>query len=87
MYVCSKWIVKNKLKSYINSSSILRYLLVEYNIFLCTFVILHISSHTQPYESVSRRVPSWSFFPACDGENQRVYIRFRSADAVQEEVF
>ncbi|XP_015371775.1 PREDICTED: chromosome transmission fidelity protein 18 homolog [Diuraphis noxia] len=44
------------------------------------------SNHTQPYESVSRRVPSWSFFPASDGENQRVYIRFRSADAVQEEI-
>lgn len=50
-------------------------------------IVLHVFSHTQPYESVSRRVPSWSFFPACDGENQRVYIRFRSADAVQEEVF
>ncbi|KAL4090783.1 hypothetical protein QTP88_025559 [Uroleucon formosanum] len=44
------------------------------------------SNHTQSYESVSRRVPSWSFFPACDNENQRVYIRFRSADAVQEEI-
>lgn len=44
------------------------------------------SNHTQPYESVSRKVPSWSFFPACDDENQRVYIRFRSADAVQEEI-
>jgi len=46
-----------------------------------------ISSHIRAYESVSRRVPSWSFFPACDDENQRLYIRFRSADAVQEEVF
>lgn len=43
-------------------------------------------SHTQPYESISRRVPSWSFFPACDDENQRVYIRLRSADAVHDEV-
>uniref|UniRef100_A0A2S2NZK5 Chromosome transmission fidelity protein 18 n=1 Tax=Schizaphis graminum TaxID=13262 RepID=A0A2S2NZK5_SCHGA len=43
-------------------------------------------NHLRPYESVSRRVPSWSFFPACDDENQRLYIRFRSADAVQEEI-
>lgn len=43
-------------------------------------------SHIRPYESVSRRVPSWSFFPASDDENQRLYIRFRSADAVQEEI-
>ncbi|KAF0755680.1 chromosome transmission fidelity protein 18 [Aphis craccivora] len=43
-------------------------------------------SHIRPYESVSRRVPSWSFFPACDDENQRLYIRFRSVDAVQEEI-
>ncbi|XP_025199726.1 chromosome transmission fidelity protein 18 homolog [Melanaphis sacchari] len=44
------------------------------------------SNHFCPHESVSRRVPSWSFFPACDDENQRLYIRFRSADAVQEEI-
>ncbi|XP_026823474.1 chromosome transmission fidelity protein 18 homolog [Rhopalosiphum maidis] len=43
-------------------------------------------NNLRPYESVSRRVPSWSFFPACDDENQRLYIRFRSADAVQEEI-
>ncbi|XP_060851143.1 chromosome transmission fidelity protein 18 homolog [Rhopalosiphum padi] len=43
-------------------------------------------NHLRPYECVSRRVPSWSFFPACDDENQRLYIRFRSADAVQEEI-
>lgn len=45
------------------------------------------SSDTRSYESVSRRVPSWSFFPATDDENQRVYIRFRSEDSVQNEVF
>lgn len=43
-------------------------------------------SNNQPYENISRRVPSWSFFPAVDDENQRVYIRFRSEDAVQNEV-
>lgn len=45
------------------------------------------SSNTRSYESVSRRVPSWSFFPATDDENQRVYIRLISEDAVQTEVF
>lgn len=44
------------------------------------------SVNSRPYESVSRRVPSWSFFPATDDENQRVYIRFRSEDGVQNEV-
>lgn len=43
-------------------------------------------SNNRPYENISRRVPSWSFFPAIDDENQRVYIRLRSEDAVQNEV-
>lgn len=44
------------------------------------------SSSDQSYNSISRRVPSWSFFPANDDDNQRVYIRFRSEDAVHDEV-
>lgn len=52
---------------------------------LITFFLIF--SNIQPYEGISRRVPSWSFFPATDDENQRVYIRFRSEDAVQNEVF
>ncbi|XP_050424390.1 chromosome transmission fidelity protein 18 homolog [Adelges cooleyi] len=44
------------------------------------------NSFNRPYESISRRVPSWSFFPAVDDKDQRVYIRFRSEDAVESEI-
>ncbi|XP_050526164.1 chromosome transmission fidelity protein 18 homolog isoform X2 [Daktulosphaira vitifoliae] len=40
----------------------------------------------RPFESVSKRVPSWSFFPAVDNARQRVYIRFRSEEAVESEI-